>query len=120
MAGKDRFSKDVDAVVAKLKPPQKEIAQRLRELVLDTDPELKEQFKWRNPTYTRKGNVCWIIFYKDHTDFGFSKGTSLSDPHRVLEGTGKGLRHVKIRALGDIKSDVLRPMIREAIRLDGT
>ncbi len=118
MVGKERFSKDVDAVVAKLKSPQKEIAQKLRELVLETDPGLKEQVKWRNPTYTRKGTVCWIILYKDHTDFGFFKGTSLSDPHKLLEGSGKGLRHVKIRAAVEVKADVLRPMIREAIRLD--
>lgn len=119
MMGKDRCSKDVDAIVAKLKSPQKETVQALRELVLETGSDLKEQVKWRNPTYTRKDNVCWIILYKDHADFGFFKGTSLSDPHKVLEGTGKRLRHVKIRAVEEIKPEVLRPLIREALALDG-
>ncbi len=118
MVATGRFSKDVDAMVAKLKSPQKEIVRKLRELALDADANLKEQIKWRNITYTRKGNVCWIILYRDHTDFGFFKGTSLSDPHGVLEGTGKGLRHVKIRALADIRQAVLRPMILEALRFD--
>jgi hypothetical protein len=34
---------------------------------------------------------------KNHVTFGFHYGTSLDDPERLLEGTGKNLRHVKLR-----------------------
>lgn len=119
MVGKDRFSKDVDAIVAKLKSPQKEAVQQLRELVLETGQDLKEQVKWRNPTYTRKGNVCWIIVYQDHTDFGFFRGTELRDPKKLLEGTGRGLRHVKIWKPEDVKPADLRPLLKNALDLDG-
>ncbi len=99
--------------------PQKGIVQALRELVLETSPYLQEQVKWRNATYTRKGNVCWIIIYKDHTDFGFFRGTELKDPKKLLEGTGKGLRHVKLWAPEDVKPADLKPLIENAIAIDG-
>lgn len=120
MAVEDRFGKDVDALVAKLQSPQKEIVQALRKLVLETGPVLEEKVKWRNPTYTRKGNVSWLIVYKDHVDLGFFRGTDLPDPKKLLEGTGKGLRHVKIHSLEDVKPKDLKPLIKAAIALDGT
>lgn len=118
MVAASRLSKDVDVVVGKLPGSQKEIAQALRTLVLETGPGLRETVKWRNPTYIGKGNVAWLIVYKDHVDLGFFKGTSLKDPNQLLEGTGKGLRHVKIHAKSDIKPALLRPLINEAIALD--
>ncbi len=118
MAVEDRFSKDVDAIVARLDPPRKEIVQALRRLVLETGSDLDETVKWRNPTYTRKGNVGWLIIYRDHVDLGFFHGTDLPDPKKLLEGTGKGLRHVKIRDVKDIRPSDLKPLLRAAIALD--
>jgi hypothetical protein len=34
---------------------------------------------------------------RGYVNLGFYQGALLVDPKRLLEGTGKGLRHVKIR-----------------------
>jgi hypothetical protein len=49
--------------------------------------------------------------------FGFLCGTSLPDPAGLLEGTGKNLRHVKLRTAEDVSTPALRKLI-EAARLN--
>lgn len=115
---KAKAGQSVDSYVAKLKSPQRETVQALRTFIRENSPELKEQIKWGNPCYTLKGNVCWILAYGDHTDFGFFRGTSLDDPRGLLEGTGKGLRHVKIWKPEDVRPDNLVPLLRQAVALD--
>ena len=56
---------------------------------------------------------------KNHVTFGFHFGTSLQDPERLLEGTGKNIRHVKLRALEDVKRKGLKEMVEAAARFEG-
>ena len=39
----------------------------------------------------------YVAAYKDHVNVGFFFGALLDDPARLLEGTGKRGRHVKLR-----------------------
>ena len=55
---------------------------------------------------------------KHHVTFGFARATSLPDPRQLLEGTGKNLRHVKVRDMAGVKSPGLRDLIRAAARLN--
>ena len=38
---------------------------------------------------------------RGYINLGFYQGAVLADPQRLLEGTGKGLRHAKIRSLAE-------------------
>lgn len=115
---KAKEKENVDSFVAGLRSPQRESVQALRRFLRENAPELKEGIKWGNPCYTLKGNVCWILAYDDHVDFGFFHGTSLDDPKGLLEGTGKGLRHVKIWKPEDVRPADLVPLLRQAVALD--
>jgi hypothetical protein len=46
------------------------------------------------------------------------RGTSLPDPEKVLEGTGKNLLHVKLRTAEDLKRPALKKLIVAAARLN--
>lgn len=39
----------------------------------------------------------YVGAFKDHVNVGFFFGALLADPARLLEGTGKRMRHVKLR-----------------------
>jgi hypothetical protein len=39
----------------------------------------------------------YVNVFSSHVNVGFFQGASLSDPARLLEGTGKFMRHVKLR-----------------------
>ncbi len=97
-------------------PEIQELVQALRELIQAAAPELVEEVKtgWGNIVYKRNGVVCAISPYSNHVNLNFYQGISLPDPARVLEGTGRSLRHVKIRPTDELRSDVLIPLIREA------
>jgi len=39
----------------------------------------------------------YVNVFKDHVNVGFFNGVALKDPAGLLEGTGKRMRHVKLR-----------------------
>ncbi|HJU26741.1 MAG TPA: DUF1801 domain-containing protein [Rhodanobacteraceae bacterium] len=47
---------------------------------------------------------------------GFFYGAALADPAGLLEGTGKRMRHVKLRWSQPVNTEALRVLIRSAYR----
>ncbi|MBI4903643.1 MAG: DUF1801 domain-containing protein [Acidobacteria bacterium] len=39
----------------------------------------------------------YVNVFTSHVNVGFFQGAALPDPHRLLQGTGKYMRHVKLR-----------------------
>ena len=97
-----------------------EIVNQLRKLIKETCPHLKEVGKvgWRNITYEHNGIVCYIKAFEKYVNLGFYKGNSLSDPQKLLEGTGKNLRHIKIIRMEDINFDHVSLLVQEAFSLN--
>jgi hypothetical protein len=48
---------------------------------------------------------------------GFHHGVDLPDPQGLLQGTGKSMRHVKIRRMDDVDLDALTALLRQALEL---
>ena len=93
------MNKKVDAYIEKQKSPQKEICNKLREIILAAFPGIKEEMKMGVPWYEGK---YYIVALKDHVNLGFSfKGLS-AEELRLLEGGGKTMKHVKVRSLDEI------------------
>ena len=57
---------------------------------------------------------CYVNVFKDHVNVGFFFGAELRDPARLLQGTGKRMRHVKLRAGADVDSAALAALIEAA------
>ncbi len=90
----------VDSYIEKQQSPQKEILQRLREIILATFPDANEEMKWGVPNFYN--GIFYIVALKDHVNLGVSiKGLS-EDELALFEGTGKTMRHIQIRALQEI------------------
>lgn len=60
------------------------------------------------------GFVVYVGPYTNHVNLGFLEGTSLPDPHKLLKGTGKTLRHVKIKGVGDLEQVGLQELVEAA------
>ena len=56
----------------------------------------------------------YVGVYRAHVNVGFFRGADLDDPGRLLEGTGKRMRHVKIRPGVDLDSSALAALIGTA------
>ena len=106
----------ISEILAKLNPVQRKIANRLRKLITGAFPESVETMKWGIITYLLGSkNLVWLQFYKDHIDFGFFMGARLKS--KRLEGTGKGLRHVKITGLDEIDEKDFSRLLHNAAKL---
>lgn len=55
---------------------------------------------------------------KEHVTFAFMRGAALPDPEKLLEGTGKGVRHVKLRSIADVRKPGVKKLVVEAATLN--
>jgi hypothetical protein len=60
-------------------------------------------------------HYAYIAVQSSNINLGFYHGASLADPTGLLEGTGKQLRHVKIRDLSSARSAAVARLLRQAI-----
>lgn len=60
-------------------------------------------------------HYAYIAVQSSRVNLGFYHGAVLVDPEALLEGTGKQLRHVKIRGLEVAQSAVVSDLLRQAI-----
>jgi hypothetical protein len=56
----------------------------------------------------------YVDAFSAHVNVGFFRGAELVDPASLLEGTGKSMRHVKLRPETSVDATALRLLIREA------
>ncbi len=67
-------------------------------------------------TFGRPGDAfIHIVAYEKHVNLGFNQGAALPDPHGLIKGTGKSIRHIRIVAEEDLKRP-LRGYIQAAIK----
>jgi hypothetical protein len=57
---------------------------------------------------------AYVNAFKAHVNVGFFRGAELADPDRLLEGTGKYMRHVKLRPDANIDTAALIQLIEAA------
>jgi len=101
-------------------PELRKVVGGLRRFVKTIVPGVKEtKNSWGIPTFVAPNPFCFYMVGKNHVTFGFHYGASLEDPEGRLEGTGKNLRHVKLRNAEALEQKGLRNLVRAAARLKG-
>jgi len=63
------MDKRVEKYIEKQKSPQKEIVKKLRKIILETFPNIKEELQLGVPWYEEQ---YYIVALKDHVNLGFS------------------------------------------------
>lgn len=61
-----------------------------------------------------RGEFASIVLHNTYVNLQLHQGTALPDPAGLLEGTGKNLRHVKIRSADTVQRDEVRALIEAA------
>jgi len=103
------MNEEVTRYIAEAPGEQRAILEVLRKLLHETVPEAKEEFKWSRPVYRTRQDFAYFKAAKTHVTLGFNKASLLKDPGGRLEGTGKDMRHIKLRTLADVD----RPLLAE-------
>jgi hypothetical protein len=95
---------------------------RLRKLILETAPELAEEWKWGTPVWSHKGNVVAFGAFADHVKLNFFKGASLEDPQSLFNAglEAKATRAIDLHEGDKINEPALKKLIRAAVDLNAS
>ena len=91
------------------------LAQRWFKVIRDCGDDVRELLHDGHPTAcVGDAAFAYVNAFTAHVNVGFFRGAELADPEGLLEGTGKFMRHVKLRPEGDVNATTLRKLIETA------
>ena len=105
------MNETVEEYIGKQNSPQKEICQKLREIILKTYPEIEEKMWVGVPWYEGR---FYIVALKDHVNLGFAIQGLSEEELELFEGKGKTMRHVKIYSVEDINERQIVNLLKVA------
>lgn len=100
--------------VAQVDADVRPLFRAVRAFVRKHAPELDERLYMGVPSYWGDAGLLYLADHSRHVNLGFTHGARLADRDRLLEGTGKNLRHVKIRSKEDLTPQ-LAALVREVV-----
>ena len=125
-AGKSA-SRLIDQRTGHLEDWREETLARMRALILEADPEMIEERKWRKPSnpagvpgWSHNGLVCTGETYKNVVKMTFVKGASLADPSGLFNSSleGNTRRAIDFREGDELDEEALKALIRAAVALN--
>ena len=110
-------SEQIDKQIAELNDWRGELLVRLRGVIGQADPGLREDWKWGTAVWTEDGNVCAVGAFKDHVKVNFFKGASLDDPGKLFNAglDAKESRSIDFSRGDQIDETALQALVRSAI-----
>jgi hypothetical protein len=111
-----------EELLAGVEPKLAAIARRLRAMIRDVDAGTVETVRLGDNAATfgvgpkkMTEGYAYIMPMRGYVNLGFYQGALLADPKQLLEGTGKGLRHVKTRTLAEADRPPVRALVAAAL-----
>ncbi len=120
----DNPSALIDAKIASLTDWRGKTLARLRALILQADPDVVEEVKWRKPSnpagvpcWSHDGLICTGETYKDKVKLTFAHGAALDDPAHLFNASlDAGTRRaIDIREGDEIDEAAFKTLIRAAV-----
>ena len=103
---------------------------RMRALILEADPEMIEERKWRKPSnamagvpvWSHHGIVCTGETYKKVVKLTFARGASIPDPSRLFNSSleGNTRRAIDIHEGEQVDALAFQALIKAAVAQNGT
>ncbi|HEY7383977.1 MAG TPA: DUF1801 domain-containing protein [Beijerinckiaceae bacterium] len=113
----------IDAKIEELGDWRGETLARIRTLIMQADPDVVEEWKWRGvPVWSHAGIICTGETYKNVVKMTFAKGASLEDPSRLFNASldGGTRRAIDIHEGDEIDEEALKALVRAAAALNAS
>jgi hypothetical protein len=115
---------DPEKLLQKYPEPVRQLAESLRALIQQIDPELTERAYsgWQGIGYRhpRAGYLCAVFLFPDMVKLGFEYGALLRDEEsRLSSGPSQGtrVRYLEVRTPADIDKAAIQAFVLESISL---
>jgi hypothetical protein len=112
---------DVDRLLAEHTAELQAIERALRATIRAEFPDAVEQVDFSNKliafgrSMRMRGLLFAIIAHKEWVNLQLADGADLADPDGLIEGTGKRIRHVKIRSVEAASSEPVLAIVRSQL-----
>ena len=112
----------VDTFLKGYSPQVREIAVKARETILSVMPRATEKVypAWKVIQYgsgaDMKSVFAVISPQRERVNLGLANGADLPDPEGLLEGSGKGIRHVKLTSAQAAMAPAVKELVRGAFQ----
>ena len=111
-----------DQVIEDAAPEVQAIATQLRDLIIEIYPAVVE-VPWPHQKTVGYGvgpkkmseHFCYLAPQKTRVNLGFFHGSELADPEKLLDGTGKKLRHIKIESKDQADQPEIRALLMRSL-----
>jgi hypothetical protein len=103
--------------IAFINPERHQLISAIRALILGLDAGVSEEIKYGGILFSVGQPFCGIFSYTAHISVEFGAGAQLHDEFKVLEGTGKFRRHIKLTHEQDIEHKHLPAYLAQALAL---
>lgn len=118
--------KDFESFFESLPPSEQAICYRMRHLIRENFPELKEKFSYGAPFYHLNSRICFLypasLPYSgiaSGVSFGLNRGHLLSNEHGLLDiGERKEVAYIRLLQESDIREDLFLEILHEAVLID--
>lgn len=91
------------------------IAQRWFEVMRECGDDVRELLHDGHPTAcVGDAAFAYVNAFKAHVNVGFFRGAEIADPEGLLEGSGRFMRHVKLRPDRGVDATALLKLIETA------
>ena len=115
LPGAVRRAPSVDAWLRECPADLGAIARRWFEVMRLCGDDVRELLPDGHPTAcVGEAAFAYVNVFSAHVNVGFFAGSSIADPEGLLEGTGRFMRHVKVRPGGDVNERALTTLINVA------
>ena len=117
-------SEEIDRKIASLGDWPGATFARVRRLILEADPGVIEEVKWRKPSnplgvpvWEHAGMICTGELYRDKVKLTFARGAALEDPARLFNSgfAGGTRRAIDMHESEEIDGEAFKALIREAV-----
>jgi hypothetical protein len=120
----DDASAEIDAKIAAIDDWRGPVLARMRKLILEADPEIVEEIKWRKPsnpggvpTYSNHGIICTADTFKGKVKITFGNGAQLPDPSGVFNASlgGNAMRALDLQEGDEVDDEAFKALVRAAV-----
>jgi hypothetical protein len=116
-AGSARLDPQIDALLPEPADELRRIARTWFERMRGCGPDVHELMHDRHPVAcVEDAAFGYVNAFTAHVNVGFFDGATLDDPAGLLEGSGKRMRHVKVRWGEPVDASALSELIAAAYR----
>ena len=111
------FSPEIAKVALRVRAFVLEQAPLAHELIRDADADAADVVAMGYSFTERPGDAfCHIVVNAESVDLGFDDGARLADPRRLLKGSGRRARFLRIAELDDLRQPHVGRFLRAAIQ----